>query len=326
MLNLNSSNKIIITGAAGFIGFHLTKKLLSLGHQILGIDNLNNYYDINLKLNRLKKLKSLNNDSFSFSKVDITKSSVLKKIFSNFKPDKVINLAAQAGIRYSLKNPNSYVSANIKGFMNILECCRHFNVNGLIYASSSSVYGKNSKIPFSIEDRVNLPISIYAATKRANELMAHSYSHLFQLNTTGLRFFTVYGPWGRPDMAMYIFANKIHKGEPIFVFNNGDMKRDFTYIDDIISGIISAMKKNSSYDILNLGNSKSEKLMTMISLIEKSMGKKAKIKLTGMQLGDVKNTYADIKDSYRKIGYKPTTSISQGIPKFIKWFKEYHNC
>ena len=291
------------------------------GFIVHGIDNLNSYYDPALKQARLDQLQS--HPNFSFNKLDISNSDDLNKAFENFKPQKVVNLAAQAGVRYSLENPQAYIESNVVGFMNILECCRHHDVEGLIYASSSSVYGGNEKIPFSIDDRVDRPISIYAATKKSNELMAHSYSHLFGLNTTGLRFFTVYGPWGRPDMAMYIFADKISKGEPIQVFNHGKMERDFTYIDDIINGTRAAIDKNYPYEVFNLGNNNSEDLMEMVRLIESQIGKKADIKFEGMQPGDVKKTFADIKHSQEKLNYTPTTKIVEGIPKFIDWYLAY---
>jgi len=251
--------KILVTGAAGFIGFHLSKSLLEDGYEVLGIDNLNDYYDPNLKHARLDIIRKYPN--FKFQKVDIADRESLTKVFVDFAPNKVVNLAAQAGVRYSLTNPYAYMDSNLIGFINILELCRHNEVEGLIYASSSSVYGSNKKIPFSVDDRVDNPISLYAATKKANELIAHSYSHLYGLHTTGLRFFTVYGPWGRPDMAMYIFADKISKGEPIQVFNNGKMKRDFTFIDDIISGIRASIEKNYQCEVFNLGNHRSEDLM-----------------------------------------------------------------
>ena len=322
-INTNSEldSRILVTGAAGFIGYHLCKSLLDDGFIVHGIDNLNSYYDPALKQARLDQLQS--HPNFSFNKLDISNSDDLNKAFENFKPQKVVNLAAQAGVRYSLENPQAYIESNVVGFMNILECCRHHDVEGLIYASSSSVYGGNEKIPFSVDDRVDRPISIYAATKKSNELMAHSYSHLFGLNTTGLRFFTVYGPWGRPDMAMYIFADKISKGEPIQVFNHGKMERDFTYIDDIINGTRAAIDKNYPYEVFNLGNNNSEDLMEMVRLIESQIGKKADIKFEGMQPGDVKKTFADIKHSQEKLNYTPTTKIVEGIPKFIEWYSEY---
>ena len=330
-----SEQKILVTGAAGFIGFHLCRSLLKDGYEVLGIDNINNYYDVNLKYARLKELGISKNHStfniqhstlqkrFRFCKIDISDRESLSEVFKEFAPNKVVNLAAQAGVRYSIENPYAYMDSNLVGFLNILELCRHNHVEGLIYASSSSVYGGNTKIPFSVEDRVDNPISLYAATKRANELMANTYSHLYGLRSTGLRFFTVYGPWGRPDMAYYLFTDKIANGNPIKVFNNGDMKRDFTYIDDIISGTRSAIDKNYKCEIFNLGNHKSENLMDMISLIEKELEKKAKIEFLPMQAGDVKESFADIGNSSDLISYKPTTDIDIGIHEFIKWYKEY---
>jgi len=284
--------KILITGAAGFIGFHLAKSLLDDGYEVLGIDNINDYYNPKLKLARLEIINKYPN--FKFEKVDISHREHLTKVFTNFFPNKVVNLAAQAGVRYSLTNPYAYIDSNLVGFLNIIELCRHNDVEGLIYASSSSVYGGNTKVPFNVEDRVDKPLSLYAATKRANELMAHSYSHLYGLHTTGLRFFTVYGPWGRPDMAMYIFADKISQGEPIQVFNNGKMKRDFTYIDDIIKGVRAAIDKNYNCEVFNLGNHRSEELLYMIELIEKNMEKKAIIDFKPMQPGDVPESFVDI--------------------------------
>jgi len=313
-----NAQRILVTGSAGFIGFHLSKSLLDDGFKILGIDNLNNYYDPTLKQARLDQLTPYEN--FTFSKLDIADLESLEKAFKSFQPDKVVNLAAQAGVRYSLENPHAYIESNIVGFMNILECCRYNDVKGLIYASSSSVYGGNKNIPFSEKDRVNNPISIYAASKKSNELMAHTYSHLYGLHTTGLRFFTVYGPWGRPDMAMYIFADKISKGEPIPVFNHGKMQRDFTYIDDVIQGTRAAIEKNYNCEIFNLGNNHSEDLMNMISIIENCLDKNAKIEFHGMQPGDVQKTFADIERASELLGYEPTISIQDGIPKFIEWF------
>ena len=313
--------KILITGSCGFIGMHLCQNLLEEGNIIFGIDNLNNYYDIKLKKDRLNNLSKF--DNFTFLNLNISNLKELNRVFKNFKPDKVVNLAAQAGVRYSLENPHIYIETNVLGFMNILECCRNNKVSGLIYASSSSVYGGNQKIPFSVNDRVDKPISIYAATKKTNELMAYSYSHLYDLNTTGLRFFTVYGPWGRPDMAMYIFTEKILKDKNLPIFNNGEMKRDFTYIDDIVYGIKSSIKKNYKCEVFNLGNNKSEKLMDVVSILEKNLFKKAKLKFLKMQPGDVKQTYADINYSKKMLGYNPTTSIVDGIPKFIDWYINY---
>ena len=318
----NHPSRILVTGSAGFIGYHLCQSLLKDGFIVYGVDNINSYYDPTLKQARLRQLQSHTN--FSFNKLDISISAELNKVFEDFKPQKVVNLAAQAGVRYSLENPQAYIESNVVGFMNILECCRHYDVEGLIYASSSSVYGGNEKIPFSVDDRVDRPISIYAATKISNELMAHTYSHLFGLHTTGLRLFTVYGPWGRPDMAMYIFADKISKGKSISVFNHGKMERDFTYIDDIITGTRAAIEKNYPCEVFNLGNNNSEDLMEMVGLIESEIGKKAEIEFEGMQPGDVKRTFADIEHSKQKLNYTPTTKIVEGIPKFIDWFKKYN--
>ena len=313
--------KILVTGAAGFIGFHLSKSLLIDGIEVLGIDNINNYYDPNLKQARLEELNSFKN--FKYEKIDIANKESLAKSFQSFTPNKVVNLAAQAGVRYSIENPYTYMETNLVGFLNVIELCRHNDIEGLVYASSSSVYGSNTKIPFSVSDRVDSPISLYAASKKSNELIAHAYSHLYGLRTTGLRFFTVYGPWGRPDMAMYIFTQKILNGEPIPVFNGGDMKRDFTYIDDIVSGTRAAIDKNYKCEIFNLGNHISENLMDMIGLIEKELGKQAIIDFQPMQPGDVKESFAEIKKSKEKLGFIPKTSIKNGIPKFIKWYKEY---
>ncbi|MDB9854216.1 NAD-dependent epimerase/dehydratase family protein [Candidatus Marinimicrobia bacterium] len=316
-------NKILITGCAGFIGMHLSKRLLDRGSRILGVDNLNDYYDVTLKKNRLSQLKKYSN--FKFEKIDIADLTSLEKLFKIFKPDIVVNLAAQAGVRYSIENPNAYIHSNIMGFMNILECCRYNRTSGLIYASSSSVYGANKKTPFSVHDTVNRPISIYAATKRANELMASTYSSLYGLRTTGLRFFTVYGPWGRPDMAMYIFAEKILKNQTIRVFNHGKMERDFTYIDDIINGIESSIERNYSCEVFNLGNNKVVQLKSMIEIIENELEKKAVIQYEDIQLGDVKKTCADIKHSIELLNYKPTVNIQEGIIHFLKWFKDYES-
>jgi UDP-glucuronate 4-epimerase len=314
--------KILVTGVAGFIGYHLCKSLLEDDYEVLGIDNINDYYDPKLKLVRLEQLKPYKN--FKFEKVDIADRDSITQSFQSFKPRKVINLAAQAGVRYSLENPYAYIDANLVGFLNIIELCRHNNVEGLIYASSSSVYGGNEKIPFSVEDRVDKPLALYGATKRANELIAYSYSHLYGLRSTGLRFFTVYGPWGRPDMAMFLFTRKLLSGEPIPVFNYGNMKRDFTFIDDIILGTRTAIDRNYKCEIFNLGNHRSEQLMDMIALLEKELGQKAIINFQPMQPGDVKESFADIKYSEEKLGFKPTTSIEKGIPKLVEWYKKYY--
>ena len=314
--------KILVTGAAGFIGFHLSKSLLDDGYEVLGIDNVNDYYDPKLKWARLDILKKY--DNFKFDRVDIADRESITKSFTAFKPYKVVNLAAQAGVRYSIENPYAYMNSNLVGFLNIIELCRHNDVEGLIYASSSSVYGGNKKIPFSVDDCVDNPISLYAATKKSNELIANAYSHLYGLHTTGLRFFTVYGPWGRPDMAMYIFADKISRGEPIPVFNNGNMKRDFTYIDDIIAGTRAAIDKNYACEVFNLGNHKSEQLMAMIDLIQNELGKKAIIDYLPMQPGDVSESFAEIDKSYKLLNYIPHTNIDVGIVKFIEWYMGYN--
>ena len=311
----------MVTGCSGFIGMHLCESLLHDDCEVMGIDNMNNYYDLQLKEERLKKL--MKNKKFEFLKADISFYDDLDSAFKMFKPTTVVNLAAQTGVRYSIKNPHAYIKSNIKGFVNILELCRIYNTENLVYASSSSVYGGNKDYPFSINDNVDKPISIYAATKKSNELMAHTYSHLFKINTTGLRFFTVYGPWGRPDMAMYIFADKISKNEPIPIFNHGNMMRDFTYIDDIIDGIKASIKKKYKYEIFNLGNNKSESLMEMISIIELCLNKKAKYSFMDIQPGDVKKTVADIDHSKKKLGFSPKISLKEGIYNFINWYKAY---
>ena len=313
--------KILVTGCAGFIGMHLSKVLLEQGYDVIGVDNLNDYYDVRLKNDRLMILKKY--DHFNFTKIDISNKEAIESVFKSNSIDKVVNLAAQAGVRYSLENPNSYIDSNVLGFMNILECCRHYNIKGLVYASSSSVYGGNTEVPFSVDHVVDSPLSIYAASKKANELMAHSYNHLFGLKSTGLRFFTVYGPWGRPDMAMYIFAVKILKGEPISVYNYGKMKRDFTYIDDIVSGIISSIENNFNFEIFNLGNNCSEPLMDVISILESKIGKNAIINYEPMQLGDVVNTFADIEKSKLKLAFSPKTKIKEGISHFLDWYLDY---
>jgi UDP-glucuronate 4-epimerase len=332
--------KILVTGAAGFIGFHLTKRLLALGYQVLGIDNLNSYYEVSLKKDRLKLLEG--NLSFEFQQMDLADAAKITELFSKNEIPIVINLAAQAGVRYSLSNPQAYLDSNLTGFVNILEACRHFPVQHLIYASSSSVYGANRKIPFSTKDTVDHPVSLYAASKKANELLAHTYSHLFRIPATGLRFFTVYGPWGRPDMAYYSFTKKILAGETIKVFNYGDMKRDFTYIDDIVEGIIRLLDKpptpnsqwdplkpdpsssDAPYQVYNIGNNQPVPLLDFISTLEKLLGKKANIEFLPMQPGDVKETYADITDLQDAIGFSPSTSIEEGLTHFVNWYKDYY--
>ncbi len=289
---------------------------------VCGIDNMNDYYDVALKEERLNIIS--NYDNFTFDKIDILNHKDVEKVFKRFNPKKVVNLAAEVGVRNSIENPKAYIQSNIVGFINIIEACKRYEVSGLIYASSSSVYGGNKKTPFFEKDRVDKPISIYAATKKSNELIAYTYSHLFGLNTTGLRFFTVYGPFGRPDMAMYIFCDKIMNGEKISVFNHGKMKRDFTYIDDIIAGIRSSIEKNYSYEIFNLGNNRSENLMDMIGYLEKALGTEAELNFIDIQPGDVENTIANISNAKKKLNFKPNVSIEEGIPKFIKWYKLYH--
>jgi len=301
---------------------HLCRSLLDDGFQVLGIDNLNDYYDPKLKHARLDQLTPYKN--FTFQKIDISNRRPLTEAFTSFKPNKVVNLAAQAGVRYSIENPYAYMSSNLVGFLNIIELCRNNEVEGLIYASSSSVYGGNTKIPFSVGDGVDNPISLYAATKKANELIANTYSHLYGLCTTGLRYFTVYGPWGRPDMAYYLFTEKINKGESIPVFNDGNMKRDFTHIADIIDGTRSAIDKNYTCELFNLGNHRSEELMDVVHLIEENLGKKAEIAFLPMQPGDIPESLADIEKSEEFLGFKPTTGISSGIEDFVEWYKEYN--
>ena len=315
-------DRILVTGSCGFIGMSLIKKLLKNGHEVLGLDNMNSYYDVKLKKGRLNELS--NNKSFEFRNVDIRNYDDLFSSFKNFEPDKVVNLAAQVGVRYSLQNPHAYLTSNLNGFLNILECSRHHNTKGLIYASSSSVYGGNKKSPFSVKHRVDNPISIYAATKKSNELMANVYSHLYDLNTTGLRFFTVYGPWGRPDMAMYIFTKKIINNEPIPIYNFGKMKRDFTFIDDIVNGIISSIELNYSCEVFNLGNNKTEELMKVVGILERCLKKKAKVDFQPIQAGDVQETFSDIKYTQEKLSYKPSIDISKGIPLFISWYKNFY--
>ena len=313
--------KILVTGCAGFIGMHLCRSLLDDGFEVYGLDNMNSYYDKSLKFDRIKILKAFS--SFFFEEVDLNNFDAIKIIFKNFNPDKVVNLAAQAGVQYSLINPSAYIESNVSGFLNILECCKDYNVKGLIYASSSSVYGSNKKVPFSELDNVDNPISIYAATKKSNELMASVYNHLYNLNSTGLRFFTVYGEWGRPDMAYYSFTKKILNNEQIEVYNYGKVERDFTYIDDIVIGIKASIEKNFSYEIFNLGNSKKEKVLDLIKVIENNLDKKANIVLKPLKSGDVKSTNADITKSSKMLGYNPKTNIDTGLRKFIKWYIDY---
>ncbi len=332
--------KILVTGCAGFIGSGVSKKLLTRGDTVYGIDNLNDYYDVNLKIARLKQMES--HDSFIFNQFDIRNYEEITSLFKDYKIDRVIHLAAQAGVRYSLKNPFAYIDVNIQGFINILEVCRHFNVEHLVYASSSSVYGANTGMPFSVHNNVDHPLSLYAATKKSNELMAHTYSHLYQIPTTGLRFFTVYGPWGRPDMSLFMFTENIIQGKSIDVFNNGHHARDFTYIDDIVSGILKVCDKvatpneawrgdkpdpgtgKAPYRLYNIGNNQPVQLMDYIHLIEDNIGKKARINFLPLQPGDVQETCADIDDLERDIGYRPNTPVEKGIKKFVDWYREYY--
>ena len=338
--------KILVTGAAGFIGFYTSKVLIEKGHTVVGLDNINNYYDVKLKFCRLKELgiieknaeifnkicNSISNPNFSFVRMNLEDRDNLPKLFNEQKFDIVCNLAAQAGVRYSLENPETYVDSNLVGFLNILECCRQNNIKHLVYASSSSVYGLNKKIPFSTEDNVDNPISLYAATKKSNELMAHTYSHLFKFPTTGLRFFTVYGPWGRPDMAMFLFTDAIVNNRPIKVFNHGNMERDFTYIDDIVEGVYRIIKKplgeriekKEFYKLYNIGNNNSVKLMDFIKEIEINLNKEAKKDMLPMQPGDVERTWANVDELIKDYDYRPNTSIKDGVKSFINWYKGYY--
>lgn len=332
--------KVLVTGAAGFIGSALAKKLLQRGDEVIGIDNLNDYYDVELKKARLSSISSYEN--FTDIRIDIKDRDAVFDIFKKSKPSRVVNLAAQAGVRYSLKNPYAYVDANILGFLNILEGCRHNNIEHLVFASSSSVYGSNTNYPFSIHNNVDHPVSLYAASKKSNELMAHTYSHLFNLPVTGLRFFTVYGPWGRPDMALFMFTKNILSGKPIDVFNYGDHKRDFTYIDDIVEGVIRTLDNTASsnpnwsgdypdpgtssapWRIYNIGNNNPCTLLRFIEVLEECLGKKAVKNMLPMQLGDVPYTYADVQDLINDVGYKPDTKIETGIAKFVDWYKNFY--
>jgi UDP-glucuronate 4-epimerase len=347
--------KYLITGTAGFIGFHVALQLLKRGDSVVGVDIINDYYDVELKYKRLEEsgiqreligrdiaVKSVKYPAYTFFQTDISDKDALMSIFASEQIDVVINLAAQAGVRYSLTNPDAYVVANIQGFLNILECCRAYPVKHLVYASSSSVYGANTKMPFATKHNIDHPVSLYAATKKSNELMAHTYSHLFNIPTTGLRFFTVYGPWGRPDMALYLFIDAISKGEPIQVFNHGKMKRDFTYIDDIVEGVIRVADRparanadwtgdqpepGSSYapfKVYNIGNSNPVELMDYIAALEKALGKEAKKNMLPLQPGDVPATYADVSDLKRDTGYQPSTSVEEGVARFVSWYRDFY--
>ena len=326
---LDKSKKVFITGGAGFIGFHLSKSLLNKGCHVIGLDNLNDYYDVELKMDRLNILR--NHDNYKFYKDDLSDKERLNFIFSEERPDIVVNLGAQAGVRYSIDNPDAYMQSNVMGFYNILECCRKYPVDHLVFASSSSVYGANKKVPFSTEDRVDYPVSLYAATKKSNELMAHCYSKLYKIPATGLRFFTVYGPFGRPDMAYFKFAKKIMNGEPIQIYNNGDMMRDFTFIEDIVLGVENIlsnppaeMETGAQYKVYNIGNNKPESLMYFIQTLEKCLGREAEKQFLPMQPGDVYQTYADVTELMHDFDFKPSTSIEIGLAKFVEWFKEYY--
>ena len=331
--------KVLITGSAGFIGSALAMRLLERGDEVIGIDNLNDYYDVNLKKARLARVAKY--PGFTDVRANLEDRAAIAEVFAKHKPNRVVNLAAQAGVRYSLENPHSYVDTNLVGFVNILEGCRHNGVEHLVYASSSSVYGANTKMPFSVHHNVDHPVSLYAASKKANELMAHTYSHLFRLPTTGLRFFTVYGPWGRPDMALFMFTKNILAGQPINVFNYGKHRRDFTYIDDIVEGVIRTLDRipgpnpdwssdapdsatsNAPYRLYNIGNNQPVELMHYIKVLEDCLGKKAEMNLLPLQLGDVPDTYADVEDLVRDVGYKPATSVEDGIARFVAWYRDY---
>ena len=326
--------KVLLTGVAGFIGYHVALKLLARGDTVIGVDNLNDYYDVSLKQARLDSIaKQDNAKNFKFIKLDLAENMATQQLFADESPDSVIHLAAQAGVRYSLENPHAYISSNIVAFTNILEACRAIKPQHLVYASSSSVYGGNTKLPFSETDSVDHPVSLYAATKKANELMAHTYSHLYHIPTTGLRFFTVYGPWGRPDMSPFLFADAIINNRPIKVFNRGDMLRDFTYIDDIVEGVIRVLDKPATpsantgapYRLFNIGNNQPEKLMDFIGLLESAIGKTAQKEFLPMQAGDVKATYADTSALEAWVGFKPHTPLNDGVEKFVSWYHQFYS-
>lgn len=333
--------KVLVTGSAGFIGNNLSEKLLNRGDEVIGIDNLNDYYDVTLKEARLDKI--INHENFTEARINLEDRDAVVDVFKTHKPDRVVNLAAQAGVRYSLENPYAYIDTNIVGFLNILEACRHNDVEHLVYASSSSVYGANTNMPFSVHNNVDHPVSLYAATKKSNELMAHTYSHLYQIPTTGLRFFTVYGPWGRPDMALFLFTKNILAGKPIDVFNYGNHRRDFTYIDDIVEGVIRTLDKiptandawsgdnpdpatsKAPYRLYNIGNNQPIELRHYIEVLEDCLGMKATQNLLPLQLGDVPDTYADVEALVQDVGYKPQTKVEDGITNFVKWYREYYS-
>jgi UDP-glucuronate 4-epimerase len=332
--------RVLVTGAAGFIGFHVARLLLSRGDEVVGLDNLNDYYEVSLKESRLADLRTL--PGFHFHRLDLVDREGLNRLFREHHPEAVVHLAAQAGVRYSIDHPEAYVESNLAGFVHILEACRHHAVSHLVYASSSSVYGGNTQMPFSIHDNVDHPISLYAATKKANELMAHTYSHLYRLPTTGLRFFTVYGPWGRPDMAVFLFTRAILEGRPIQLFNHGEMRRDFTYIDDIAEGVVRVMDRRAEpnpawsgdrpdpgtsaapYRIYNIGNNQPVELLRFVEILEEHLGKKAERVLLPMQAGDVPETYADVEDLVREVGFQPKTPIEEGLRRFVEWYRDYY--
>lgn len=333
--------KVLVTGTAGFIGSTLAHRLLARGDEVIGIDNVNDYYDVNLKLARLERLKT--HPGFTEVRIGLEDNAAMEAAFRDHRPQRVVNLAAQAGVRYSLINPRSYIDSNLVGFTNILEGCRHHGVEHLVYASSSSVYGANTRMPFSVHDNVDHPVSLYAASKKANELMAHTYSHLFRLPTTGLRFFTVYGPWGRPDMALFLFTRAILNGTPIEVYNYGKCQRDFTYIDDIVEGVVRVLDRVpepnpewsgdhpdpatslAPYRVYNIGNNNPVELERFIEVLEETLGRKAEKKLLPLQPGDVPRTYADIDDLTRDTGFRPATPLEVGIPRFVEWYREYYS-
>lgn len=331
---------VVVTGVAGFIGFHVARRLLARGDSVVGLDNLNAYYDVRLKEDRLAQLT--NRPQFTFHHLDLADQSGMMALFTQQTPERVVHLAAQAGVRYSLTNPHAYVESNLAGFMNLLEACRATHVVHLVYASSSSVYGANTKLPFSVHDNVDHPVSLYAASKKANELMAHTYSHLYNLPTTGLRFFTVYGPWGRPDMALFLFTEAILAGEPINVFNHGKMRRDFTYIDDIVEGVVRVLDhlphsnpdwtgrtpdpgtSRAPYRIYNIGNNQPVALLDFITTLEQCLGRTAEKRFLPLQAGDVPETYADVDDLMRDVGFRPATPLSTGIARFVEWYRSYY--
>ncbi|MGD8388648.1 MAG: NAD-dependent epimerase [Desulfobacteraceae bacterium] len=322
MKNGDREKTILVTGAAGFIGYHVSRRLLETGHHVIGVDNMNPYYDATLKQARLDRLQPF--DGFTFFLETIQNRPALREIFERYPVGRVCNLAAQAGVRYSLEDPFSYQASNLEGFLNLLELAREFRVDNFVYASSSSVYGGNTTYPFCEKDRTDHPLSLYGATKKANELMAHAYSHLFEIPTTGLRFFTVYGPWGRPDMALFLFTDAILNNRPIDVFNHGKMKRDFTYIDDIVDGTIAALEHPFPYEVFNLGNSNTVELMEFIRTVEEELGVEARKNLLPMQPGDVPETSADIEKTRRMLGFDPKTTIREGIRAFVRWYREYY--